>query len=159
MNLFSERPTRDCVKAMTTYGRLLRCKSCLFVVVFVVCFVLFLLFFILPFYCQLVITLHFPYILYNYAKCGLICLQALTSKRLSSMKSSKVRQYFFRTFSFLQEIVEPHFPLQPNESDCFLPVILIHTLWCCRKSMQESLYYITTILFVRTLTDQVTCFK
>lgn len=138
MNLFSERPTRDCVKAMTTYGRPLRYKSCLFCcfVVSLLLFVLFLLFFIFPFYCQLVINLHFPCILYNYANCGLIGFQALTSKRLSSMKSSKVRQCFFRTFSVAQEIVEPYFPFQPNESDCFVPVNFIHTLLCCRKTMQ-----------------------
>ena len=43
---------------------------------------------------------------------------------------------FFVRFSVLQEIVEPHFPLLPNESDCFLPVNLIQTLLCCRKTMQ-----------------------
>ena len=43
---------------------------------------------------------------------------------------------FFVRFSVLQEIVEPHFPLLPNESDCFLPVDLIQTVLCCRKTMQ-----------------------
>ena len=43
---------------------------------------------------------------------------------------------FFVRFSVLQEIVEPHFPLLPNESDCFLPVNLIQTLLCCCKTMQ-----------------------
>lgn len=152
MNLFLERPTKDCVKAMTTYGRLLRYKSCLFCCfVVVVCFILFPSFLYFPFCCQFVINLHFPCVLYNYANCGLIGLQALTSKRL--MKSSKVRQYVLRTFFSCTRNRSAHFPFQPNESDCFLPVI-----WC-RKSMQESLYHITTILFVRTLKDQVTFFK
>ena len=138
MNLFSERPTRDCVKAMTTYGRLLRYKSCLFCCfVVVVC-----LFFLFPSF------LHFPLLLSVCNKptfslrivilltVGWFVCRPWLVKDYRQWNHLRYVNIFFVRFSVLQEIVEPHFPLLPNESDCFLPVNLIQTLLCCRKTMQ-----------------------